>query len=142
MKNMTTIPRPLVRLNQVFIAISSIAYIISGNNIILLFPILSCLSSLFLNFNPIMAFGKHFLRKPLNEYIQEDKAEQRFNQILAFSMLVLSYSFSLLSLNILSLVFASMVFIASTVAILGFCIGCYIHYQYHMWKYRRSLIKV
>jgi len=142
MKNITTIPRPLVRLNQVFIAISSIAYIISGNSIILLFPILSCLFSLFLNFNPIMAFGKQFLRKPLNEYIQEDKAQQRFNQILAFSMLVLSYSFSLFNLNILSIVFASMVFIASTVALLGFCIGCYIHYQYHMWKYRRSLIKV
>lgn len=142
MKNMTTIPRPLVRLNQVFIAISSIAYIISGNSIILLFPILSCLSSLFLNFNPIMALGKSFLRKPLNEYIQEDKAQQRFNQILAFSMLVLSYTFSLLNLNILSIVFASMVFIASTVALLGFCVGCFIHYQYHMWKYRRSLIKV
>jgi hypothetical protein len=142
MKNITTIPRPLVRLNQVFIAISSIAFIISGNSFILLFPILSCFSSLFLNFNPIMVLGKRFLSKPLNEYIQEDKAQQRFNQILAFSMLVLSYSFSLLKLNILSLVFASMVFVASTVALLGFCIGCYIHYQYHMWKYRRSLIKV
>jgi hypothetical protein len=142
MKNITTIPRPLVRLNQMFIAISSFMYIISGYNFILLFPILACLSSLFLSFNPIMALGKRFLKKPLNEYIQDDKAQQRFNQILAFSMLVLSYSFSLLKLNILSVVFASMVFIASTVALLGFCIGCYIHYQYHMWKYRRSLIKI
>jgi hypothetical protein len=142
MKNLTTIPRPLVRLNQMVIAISSILYLISGNNFILLFPIITCASSLFFNFNPIMVVGKRFLRKPLNEYVQEDKAQQRFNQILAFSMLVLSYVFSLLNFSILSLVFASMVFVASTVALLGFCIGCFIHYQYHMWKYRRSLIKV
>jgi hypothetical protein len=142
MKDLTTIPRPLVRLNQMVIAISSILYLISGNNFILLFPIITCASSLFFNFNPIMVVGKRFLRKPLNEYVQEDKAQQRFNQILAFSMLVLSYVFSLLNFSILSLVFASMVFVASTVALLGFCIGCFIHYQYHMWKYRRSLIKV
>lgn len=31
-----------------------------------------------------------------------------------------------------------MVGIAATVAILGFCIGCFIHYQWRMYTYRRK----
>lgn len=139
---MNTIPKPLVRINQSFVAINALLYLVFRQPLFLVLPILVGFTSILFDFNPLFVIGKKFLKKPMFEYIQEDKAQQRFNQILAFSMLVLSYFFSLLNLNILSIVFASMVFIASTVALLGFCIGCFIHYQYHMRKYRRSLIKV
>lgn len=141
MIKISSIPRPLVRLNQSMIAISSILSIVTGFSWILLVPIMIGISSLFFNYNPLMDFGKRFLRKPLNEYLQEDKEQQRFNQILALSMLTLAYLSSMLGFSIISYVFATMVFLASSVAKLGFCIGCFIHYQYNMWKYRRSLIK-
>jgi hypothetical protein len=146
MKQVNSIPRPLVRLNQLSIALCSILFILTSNRDILLFPIIVGLSSLLFDFNPLMVVGKRFLTKPMNEYIKEDKAQQRFNQILAVSMLVSSYISHLFGLSILSIVFAVMVFLASSIAIMGFCIGCFIHFQYHMWKYRRltknQLIKV
>jgi len=146
MKQVNSIPRPLVRLNQLSIALSSILFIVTNQNLILLLPILIGLSSLIFDYNPLMVLGKKFLKKPMKEYIQEDKTQQRFNQILAVSMLVLAFISSVLNKTILSIVFSTMVFLASSIAIMGFCIGCFIHFQYHMWKYRRSsknqLVKV
>lgn len=138
---MNTIPRPLVRLNQSFIALSAILYLISSNRLLLILPIIFGLSSIFLNYNPLFVLGKRFLKKPMNEYIQEDKAQQRFNQILALSMYILAFVSVSLSQVLISYIFATLVFLASTIALMGFCIGCFIHYQYHMWKYRRSLVK-
>lgn len=138
---MNTIPKPLVRLNQSFIALSAILYLISSNRLLLILPIIFGLSSIFLNYNPLFVLGKRFLKKPMNEYIQEDKAQQRFNQILALSMYILAFVSISFGQVLVSYIFATMVFLASTIALLGFCIGCFIHYQYHMWKYRRSLVK-
>lgn len=131
---MNTIPRPLVRLNQSFIALSAILYLLSSNRLFLVLPILLGLSSIVLNYNPLFVLGKKFLKKPMNEYIQEDKAQQRFNQILALSMYILAFVSISLGQVLVSYIFAAMVFLASTIALLGFCIGCFIHYQYHMWK--------
>jgi len=146
MKQVNSIPRPLVRLNQLSIALSSILFIVTNQNLILLLPIFIGLSSLIFDYNPLMVLGKKFLKKPMKEYIQEDKAQQRFNQILAVSMLILAFISNVLNMTILSVIFTTMVFLASSIAILGFCIGCFIHFQYHMLKYRRSsknkLVKV
>lgn len=138
---MKSIPRPLVRINQSFIALSALLYLISSQVYFLILPIVFGISSLVLNYNPIIEFSKKFLKKPKNEYIQEDVAQQRFNQMLALTMFVLSFISYYLNMQWLSVTFAIMVFLASTIAILGFCIGCFIHYQFNMWKYRRSLLK-
>jgi hypothetical protein len=138
---MKSIPRPLVRFNQSFIALSALLYLISSQVYFLILPIVFGISSLVLNYNPIIEFSKKFLKKPKNEYIQEDVAQQRFNQMLALTMFVLSFISYYLNIQWLSVTFAIMVFLASTIAILGFCIGCFIHYQFNMWKYRRSLLK-
>ncbi|RKI98125.1 DUF4395 family protein, partial [Butyricicoccus sp. 1XD8-22] len=45
----------------------------------------------------------------------------------------------LLGWNIAGYIFTIMVAVASFVAILGFCVGCFIFYQLKMFKYRRSL---
>lgn len=138
---MKSIPRPLVRINQSFIALSALLYLISSQVYFLILPIVFGISSLVLNYNPIIEFSKKILKKPKNEYIQEDVAQQRFNQMLALTMFVLSFISYYLNIQWLSVTFAIMVFLASTIAILGFCIGCFIHYQFNMWKYRRSLLK-
>jgi uncharacterized membrane protein len=138
---MNTIPRPLVRLNQTFVATSAILYLLTSHLVFLVLPIIIGLTSVLINYNPLFVIGKKFLKKPMFDYIQEDKAQQRFNQILALSMFSLAFISSIINQMLLSYIFAIMVFLASTIALMGFCIGCFIHYQYHMWKYRRSLIK-
>lgn len=135
---MKTIPQPLVRANQAFVASTALAYLIFKNEVFLLIPLLNCLFSLVIHKNFIMLFTKKFLRKPLNEYHQEDKDDQRFNQTLAMLMFLLSYISHLFNWTYSSVIFASMVLIASTVALMGFCVGCFIRFQYRMYKYRRA----
>ncbi len=138
---MNTIPRPLVRLNQTFVATNAILYLLTSHLVFLVLPIIIGFTSVLINYNPLFVIGKKFLKKPMFDYIQEDKAQQRFNQILALSMFSLAFISSIINQMLLSYIFAIMVFLASTIALMGFCIGCFIHYQYHMWKYRRSLVK-
>lgn len=138
---MNTIPRPLVRMNQTFVATNAILYLLTSHLVFLVLPIIIGFTSVLINYNPLFVIGKKFLKKPMFDYIQEDKAQQRFNQILALSMFSLAFISSIINQMLLSYIFAIMVFLASTIALMGFCIGCFIHYQYHMWKYRRSLVK-
>lgn len=132
------IPRPLVRANQWSIIITVIAFLFTRIPYFLLIPLLSGLSSLYFNTHPIMEIAKRFLSKPLNQYIQEDKQQQRFNQILAVSMLLMAFLSSLLGWTFLSLFFAVMVLSACSLAIAGFCVGCYIHFQISLWKQRNA----
>jgi hypothetical protein len=130
------IPRPLVRANQWTIVITVIAFMITRIPALLLIPLLSGLSSLYFNVHPIMEIAKKFLKKPMNQYVQEDKQPQRFNQILAVSMLSLAFVSSLLGSTFFSLFFSILVLSACSLAIMGFCVGCYIHYQISLFKQR------
>ena len=136
MKN--SIPRPLVRANQITIVISVLAYFLTEINLFLLIPLSFGLSSLIFGFNPIMELVKLFLQKPYSKYVPEDKEEQKFNQTLAVIMLSISFIASLFGLVFISYLFAIFVFLAAFIAILGFCIGCYIHFQINQFKYKKN----
>jgi hypothetical protein len=136
MKN--SIPRPLVRANQLTIVLSVLAYFITEVNLFLLIPLSFGISSLLFGFNPIMELVKLFLSKPYSKYIPEDKEEQKFNQILAVTMLSISFVASLFELMFISYLFAIFVFLAASVAMMGFCIGCYIHFKINNFIYKKN----
>ena len=137
---LNSIPKPLVLANQWTIVAATVFALLLQNTWILLVPLISCLLSVFIGIHPIMYMVKKFLRKPLNEYVQEDKGQLKFNQWMAISFLtiaVVSYSFNLMLLfNIATI----MVGVAALVAILGFCIGCFIRFQIQQWQYKRKKI--
>ena len=137
-KYMKTIPQPLVRINQAFVASTALLYLIFRNEALLLITLINCALSLAIHKNPIMLIGTVFLKKPLNEYHQEDRDDQRFNQSLAMSMFLIAYISHLFNWTFSAYLFTSMVLSASTVALMGFCIGCFIRFQYKMYKYRRA----
>ncbi|MCO7125657.1 DUF4395 domain-containing protein [Sporolactobacillus shoreicorticis] len=132
-----SIPRPLVRTNQWVIVLSVVVSLITNQYWLLLIPLLSGLIGLFFHFNPIMALAKSFLRKPLNTYIPEDKQQQKFNQTIAVSCLFIAFISFLLRWTIVSIVFSLIVGLAAFIAILGFCIGCYIHFHWSQYRQRR-----
>lgn len=136
-----SVPRPLVRTNQWFIVISVLLTWITKQAWILAIPLAAGLMGLFFEFNPIMRAAKLFLRKHPSEYIPEEFDQQQFNQTIAVICLaggLLSY---LMNWTVLGYVFTIMVALAAFVAILGFCIGCYIRFQWKQLQYRRSLGK-
>lgn len=134
-----SIPRPLVKTNQWVIVLSVVITWVTGLEWFLLVPFLSGLCGLLFKFNPIMQIAKLFLRKEPSAYIPEDWEQQQFNQTIAVSCLGLGFGGFLFNWDIVGYVFTTVVAIAAFVAILGFCVGCFIHFQWKQYKYRRSI---
>lgn len=130
------IPKPLVQINQTFIVVTGLLGIFF--HMWLLLPFLIGVYTLATKQNPIIVFCKRFLSKPLNQYPQEDKDQQIFNQWIATICLGLSLLFYYLHWDVAGYVFNIMVVLAAGIALMGFCIGCFIRYQYMMWKHRRA----
>lgn len=133
------IPRPLVRVNQWTIFLSVVITWVTGFYWILLLPLIANLSGVLFGFNPIIYFSKRFLKKDPKQYIPEDVEQQRFNSTIATLCLVLGFGGYLFAIPALALTFTIMVALASFVAILGFCVGCFIHFQLNQYKYKRNL---
>ncbi|HLG26846.1 MAG TPA: DUF4395 domain-containing protein [Paenisporosarcina sp.] len=135
---MKTIPKPLVLANQWTIVVSVVLSLITQTAWILLIPLISCLLGLLAGFNPILAVVKNFLTKPANQYVQEDYDQLQFNQWLAVGFLVIACISYFMKWTVLFNIATIMVGIAALVAILGFCVGCFIRFQYQQWTYRRK----
>jgi CHASE2 domain-containing sensor protein len=134
-----SIPRPLVRTNQWVILLSVASALLTGQMWILVIPLTAGLLGLLFNFNPVMRLAKLFLKKKPSDYIPEDHSQQQFNQAIAVVCLGLGFISFLLGWDITGYIFTLMVGLASLIAILGFCIGCYILYQWKQYSYRRSI---
>ncbi|OXS66019.1 hypothetical protein B1B04_24610 [Lysinibacillus sp. KCTC 33748] len=135
------IPRPLVRLNQWTILISVILTWISGIFWILAIPLIANLLGVLCNVNPIIRVGKLFLKKAPSTYIPEDAQQQKFNSSIASLCLAGGFLGYCLKWQVVGYIFTGMVAVASSIAIAGFCIGCFLHFQLKQWQYRRSLKK-
>ncbi|MFB3164255.1 DUF4395 domain-containing protein [Neobacillus sp. 179-J 1A1 HS] len=134
-----SIPRPLVKTNQWVIVISAVLTLVFSEGWFLLIPLLAGISGIVFKYNPVMNIAKLFLRKKPEEYIPEDWEQQQFNQKIAVFCLAVGFISFLLSWNTVGYVFTIIVATAAFVAILGFCIGCFIHYQWKMYKYKRAI---
>ncbi|MGG4491415.1 DUF4395 domain-containing protein [Metabacillus idriensis] len=134
---MNTIPKPLVLTNQWFIVLSVAAAWMTGSGWFLLLPLTAGLMGLLFKFNPIMKTAKLFLRKKPSEYLPEDFDQQQFNQLIAVICLSLGFLGYMMSWMTLAYIFTVMVALAAFVAILGFCVGCFIRFQWQQYRYRR-----
>ncbi len=135
------IPRPLVRLNQWTILLSVFVTWITGAIWVLAIPLVANLMGVFCNYNPIIRFGRLFLKKAPSTYIPEDAQQQKFNASIASFCLSGGLLGYLLNWQVVGHIFTAMVAIASSIAIAGFCIGCFLYFQLKQWQYRRSLKK-
>lgn len=136
MRKVAFIPRPLVRVNQWIILLSTIATWIFQQPMILLIPLVANLMGLLFNFNPFMKFARLFLKKKPSEYIPEDVVQQKFNSCIAITCLLLGFVGFELDKSIMGYIFTIMVAAASGIAILGFCIGCFIFFQLNQLRYK------
>ncbi|HAQ06947.1 MAG TPA: DUF4395 domain-containing protein [Bacillus bacterium] len=133
-----SIPQPLVRTNQWFIVISVVSAWITGFEWIVALPLAAGLSGILFGFNPVMRIAKLFLQKPSSAYIPEDWEQQQFNQFIAVACLtggLLSYLTGFMGLGHF---FTGMVALAAFIAILGFCVGCFIRFQLGKLRSRRA----
>ncbi|SEN54928.1 protein of unknown function [Mesobacillus persicus] len=132
-----SIPRPLVKMNQTVIVICVLITWATGQEGFLLVPLLAGVMGLLFGYNPIMEGAKRFLKKPLKAYIPEDWEQQQFNQKIAVACLAIGFISFLFGWDVVGYIFTVLVALAAFIAILGFCIGCFILFQWKQFRYRR-----
>lgn len=131
-----SIPRPLVRVNQWIILLCAISAMVFQLSWFLAIPLLANLLGLIFNFNPFMKLARLFLQKNPSAYIPEDVTQQKFNSTIAIICLTLGLIGFLTGFSIIGYLFTIMVALASGIAILGFCIGCFLFFQINQFKHR------
>lgn len=131
------IPLPLVRTNQWFLVITVALALFLNQPGILAIPWALGVYSLIAGKNPLFFLVRPLLSKSPSEYPMEDPAQQRFNQWISVLCLSLSLLGFLAGRPFVGFLFALMVGVAALVAIMGFCIGCFIRYRYLLWRRQR-----
>ncbi|BCG59386.1 DUF4395 domain-containing protein [Paenibacillus sp. URB8-2] len=131
------IPRPLVRANQSVIVLSVLLTWFTGFYWFLAIPLAAGLLGLLFRYNPVISLSARFLRKDRSAYVLEDPEQQQFNQSIAVICLAAGLVSHLAGWLTAAYIFTAIVGTAALVAILGFCIGCFIHYQWKMYLYKR-----
>lgn len=132
------IPRPLVKTNQAVIVVSVLLTWLTGLHWILVLPLAAGALGVLFRYNPVIKLAAKFLRKEYSSYVLEDWSQQQFNQSIAVFCLAFGLVSFIAGWTIAAYIFTILVATAATVAILGFCIGCFIHYQWRMYTYRRK----
>lgn len=139
-KAFSGIPNIWVKTNQFFIAALTLIGLLTSNFWIIAFVLVSQLVpyKFGVEYNIFIRFTRFFWKNRLNPNDVQAFELAKFNQTLAILMLFASVFFGALNLNIVGYIFGGMVTAAATVAVLGYCIGCTIYFQYKQLKARRS----
>ncbi|HZK61309.1 MAG TPA: DUF4395 domain-containing protein [Anaerovoracaceae bacterium] len=134
----TGIPMPIVTFNRAFLTITMLGAIISGQIWIttIVFLILLPVTLSGRKFSLIYHTGQFLLKNQITGAELEDASLQRFNNTIATSLLGFAQIAFAASQPFLGWVFAGMVALASGVALAGFCVGCFLYYQFKIQRYR------
>jgi hypothetical protein len=136
--NCKDIPLPVVLLNRWTLVVGVVL------TIVLQQPLIS--TALFAILLPATLFGQKgslifqvgtlvFARQCATAHT-EDRRVQRFNNSIATILLGLAQIAFILGVTVLGYVFAGMVAVAAGVALAGFCVGCFLYFQFNLQRYR------
>lgn len=84
----------------------------------------------------IFQVGSRLLRRWNVTAEREDRRLMRFNNSIALVLLSLAQVFFLFNLPIVGWILSLMVAIAATIALAGFCIGCFLYFQFRINRSR------
>jgi hypothetical protein len=132
------VPLHRVRGNQLGILISIIASVLTQQLWILVLPLIVQLIS--------RSFGVRYnvfvrLLSPLFPVSLKTEAREllRFNNLLAILFLIVTLAASVLGLQLVAYISLGMLTVAVVLALSGFCLGCFMYFQWKQFRVRRKL---
>lgn len=131
-ENVKEIPIPFVRANQAIMVILIVLSALLQQPAIIaaVWAVQVCGLSFGARGNLFVQAARPFLSNRLSRYGTEAAELQRFNNSIAVILLTLSIISFWLGYSVMGYVFAGMVALAAFVAICGFCVGCFLYYQF------------
>ncbi|MNO73604.1 hypothetical protein D3C76_645760 [compost metagenome] len=138
---MKEIPLLLIKVNQASIVIFVLLSFIFQQPLFIYFVFLIQLVALLFGAktNLFILLAKLFINKEKLQKSETQAAElAHFNQTIAVTLLGISSVSYLFGWNVIAYIASAMVAVAAFVAVLGYCVGCTLYYQYKRWKLLRS----
>lgn len=132
------VPLPIVRLNRWFIVLAGAAALLLRSPLPLTVLLLVLLPATFLGqrWSLIFHLGRALFGERLASAEREDRRLMRFNNAIAVTLLTGAHVFFYLGLPAVGWVLAAMVVAAAAIALAGFCVGCFLYYQFRLNRYR------
>jgi hypothetical protein len=84
----------------------------------------------------IAAIGRRLFARQIPTAEREDQGLMRFNNTIAVLLLGVAQLAFVIELPVVGWLLAMMVAGAASVALAGFCIGCFLYYQFKLHRYR------
>lgn len=132
------IPLPIIRLNRIVLVAGVIVALILNQ------PLIT--TALFLIILPAALFGRRasliykvgsrFFARRIPTAPTEDFRVQRFNNLIAATLLGAAQVAFALGVPVAGWALSLAVAIAATVALFGFCLGCFLYYQFRLQRHR------
>lgn len=138
------IPVPIVKLNRWLLVIGLIAGLLTGQPLVttLLFLLLLPAVVIGRQASPVFLAGRRLLARQIEHARQrgevEDPGLMRFNNTIALILLGLAQIAFLAGYPIVGWILALVVVAAASVALAGFCLGCFLYYQFRLNRHRLS----
>ncbi|MFA9560108.1 DUF4395 domain-containing protein [Evansella sp. AB-rgal1] len=134
---MKEVPVTLVKANQIMLASLTLIAILFQSNWVVGITLLLVYASLFIGPKANVAFRiASLLKKDFSHDDTESIVLTRFNQTIAASLLSIGFLTLFTSGHWIGWLFVSMVLVASIIALLGFCVGCFLYYQWKRMSYK------
>ena len=132
------IPVPIVRLNRWMLVIGILGGLALQQPLAttLLFAILLPATVIGQRASLIFQVGKRLFARQLPTAEREDRRMQRFNNSIATILLGAAQIAFLAGAPVAGWVLALMVAAAAAIALAGFCIGCFLYYQFKLQRFR------
>jgi hypothetical protein len=135
-QSFTGIPLPIVRLNRTLLVAGVVAAIALQQPLITTALFLLVLPAALFGRrgSPVFALGSRLFAGQLAAAEQEDVRLMRFNNSIAAILLGGAQVAFIAGAPLVGYAFSAMVGMAALVALLGFCLGCFLYFQFNLHK--------
>ena len=135
---MKEIPVTLVKANQIMLVALTLFAIIFQSTILVGITFVIIASSLIFGPKGNLAFRitKALSKKDFSKDDTEAVVLQRFNQTIAGSLITVALIVLISTGHVVAWLFVGMVTLAASIALMGFCIGCVLYYQFKKLSYK------
>ncbi|MEI6692172.1 MAG: DUF4395 domain-containing protein [Chlorobium sp.] len=132
------IPLPIVKLNRAVLLVGISTAIIIQQPLITTVLFFIILSAVIFGKKGSLIFiiGSRIFAKQNKTAPTEDPKLMKFNNSIAAILLGISQIAFLTGADLTGWIFSGFVALAATIALLGFCFGCFLFYQFNLQKYK------
>lgn len=131
------VPMPIVTLNRSTLVIGVVIGLLVQQPLLTTLLFLLILPAVLFGQrgSPIAIIGRRLFARQIPTAEREDRRLMRFNNSIALMLLGLAQVAFLTGLPLVGWALAIAVAVAASVALAGFCVGCFLYYQLRMQRY-------